>query len=1020
MSFSSKGKFQNENEIAKILLSKSSFLENPAITQNTESLIQLCRNNTKQRTKLDVFMKEYGLSNAEGIALMCLAESLMRIPDNATRDSLINEKLTSASWSEHLGRAESFLVNSATWGLEFSKKFLQASSSSSNFWLISLSKKIGEASIREAVKIAMQILSKEFVCAQDIKELENSSWLKSHRCSFDMLGEASRHQFQSDAYFESYLEAINSIGHINSTHNLSNGISIKLSALYSKYDALHQREVKGFLLPRVRDLVIEAAAQDVPVTIDAEEQDRLSLSLSIIAELALDPLIKDWPKLGLAVQAYGKRSPQVIDHLAQLVQQRETMHVRLVKGAYWDYEIKNAQVKGLNGYPVFTNKKLTDINYLITAKQLIETPNLEASFATHNAHTISAIASLAQDKMEQVEFQRLYGMGEVLYSACEEVFDNFSQSSIYCPIGKHKELLPYLVRRLLENGANSSFINQYLSNEIPASDLSFNPAAAIQDQLDHKKLSNLPLPTDIYLSRQNSHGLDLSEPEFCESLTQDLIAFNKDRIQASALSSLKVNSLEKKDILSKCNQSNIGLVHFSDPAAVASLSFQISLEWMNASLDHRALVLNEVANSIEADSLQFIYLLMHEAGKTIQDAHDEIREAVDFLRYYAQQSASLNSQSSQLGPTGEDNILEYCPKGLVACISPWNFPLAITLGQIAAALVTGNTVIAKASEETPLIAYKAISLFFDHGLPKDALHLLLGNGELGQAIISSQAIDLVVFTGSLKTAKSIHNNLSAKPGKIVPLIAETGGLNSMVVDSSALIERACDDIMRSAFNSAGQRCSALRLLLVHETIYGELISMLKGMMNEFIIGNPTDPSVDMGPMISLEAAQELYDYLDESDAARLEIFQPQASTELGKQWFPPTLIELKSIDTLNEEKFGPILHVMQFKEETLDSTLTQIEAKGFGLTFGIHTRIDEKAIHASKLISAGNTYINRDIIGAIVESQPFGGKNLSGTGFKAGGPNYLIQFVDERTISVNTVAIGGNAELLNQASEDIT
>ncbi|MDO7578474.1 MAG: proline dehydrogenase family protein, partial [SAR86 cluster bacterium] len=409
-------------------------------------------------------------------------------------------------------------------------------------------------------------MSKEFVCAQDIKELENSSWLKFHRCSFDMLGEASRHQFQSDAYFESYLEAINSIGHINRTHNLSNGISIKLSALYSKYDALHQREVKGFLLPKVRDLVIEAASQDVPVTIDAEEQDRLSLSISIITELALDPLIKDWPKLGLAVQAYGKRSPQVIEHLAQLVQQRETMHVRLVKGAYWDHEIKNAQVKGLNGYPVFTNKKLTDINYLVTAKQLIETPNLEASFATHNAHTISAIASLAQDKMEQVEFQRLYGMGEVLYSACEEVFDNFSQSSIYCPIGKHKELLPYLVRRLLENGANSSFVNQYLSNEIPASDLSFNPAAAIQDQLDHKKLSNLPLPTDIYLSRQNSHGLDLSEPEFCESLTHDLIAFNKDRIQASALSSLKVNSLEEKDILSKCNQSNIGLVHFSDPA----------------------------------------------------------------------------------------------------------------------------------------------------------------------------------------------------------------------------------------------------------------------------------------------------------------------------------------------------------------------------------------------------------------------------------------------------------------------
>ena len=1018
MSFSSKDKFQDENEIAKILLSKSSFLQNPTITENTESLIQLCRDNTQQRTKLDVFMKEYGLSNAEGIALMCLAESLMRIPDNATRDSLINEKLTSVSWSEHLGRAESFLVNSATWGLDFSKKFLQASSTASNFWLISLSKKLGEGSIREAVKMAMQILSKEFVCAQDIKELENSSWLQSHRCSFDMLGEASRNQSQSDAYFESYLGAIDSIGHINGVHDLSNGISIKLSALYSKYDALHEREVKSFLLPKVRDLVIEASKQDVPVTIDAEEQDRLSLSLLIIEELALDPLIKNWPKLGLAVQAYGKRSLQVIEHLGHLAQQRETMHVRLVKGAYWDHEIKNAQVKGLKGYPVFTNKKLTDVNYLVAAKQLINTQNLEASFATHNAHTISAIASLAQDKMEQVEFQRLYGMGEVLYSACEEVFEHFSQSSIYCPIGRHKELLPYLVRRLLENGANSSFINQYLSNEIPLSDLSCNPAAEIQEQLDHMNLSNLPLPSEIYISRQNSHGIDFSEPESIKSITEHLKVFEKNKINASALSSLTVDSLDAIDTLSRCNQSNIGLVYFSDPASVINLSFQISSEWMNTSLDQRALVLTEVANSIETQSLQFIYLLMHEAGKTIQDAHDEIREAVDFLRYYSQQSSSLNSHSLQLGPTGEDNILEYCPKGLVACISPWNFPLAITLGQIAAALVTGNTVIAKASEETSLIAFKALSLFFDHGLPNDALHLLLGDGELGQAIISSQDLDLVVFTGSLKTAKNIHNNLSTKPGKIIPLIAETGGLNSMIVDSSALIERACDDIMRSAFNSAGQRCSALRLLLVHETIYKELIFILKGMMNELIVGNPIDSSVDMGPMITLDAAHELYDYLDQVDPARIAIFQPKTSPNHGKQWFPPTLIEVNSIDNLNEEKFGPILHVMQFTEKTLDRNLAQIEAKGFALTFGIHTRIDARAIHASRLVSAGNTYVNRDIIGAVVESQPFGGKNLSGTGFKAGGPNYLIQFTDERTISINTVAIGGNAELLNQASED--
>ena len=1019
MSFSSKDKFKSEYELAKSLLSQAAFLQKPSIAEHTETLIQLCRNNKKQRTKLDVFMEEYGLSNAEGIALMCLAESLMRIPDNLTRDSLINEKLTSASWAEHLGRAESFLVNSATWGLEFSKKFLQTAGNLNNYWLVSLGKKIGEASIREAVQIAMQILSKEFVCAQEIKELETSSWLQSHRCSFDMLGEASRNNSQSERYFESYLEAIHSIAQINRTHNLSNGISIKLSALYSKYDVLHARQVKSFLLPKVRDLIITAAANNVPVTIDAEEQDRLSLSLSLIEELALDSRIKSWPKLGLAVQAYGKRSLQVIEYLSNLTQQRETMHVRLVKGAYWDYEIKNAQVKGLAGYPVFTNKKLTDINYLVTAKQLIEAPNLEASFATHNAHTISAILSLVQDESQEIEFQRLYGMGELLYSACAETFDNFNQTSIYCPIGKHKELLPYLVRRLLENGANSSFINQYLSAKIPASDLAVNPMDAIQERLDQKNISNLPLPSEIYLPRINSVGLDFSEPECIDSIVNGMKAMHEDHIDVFGLSSFQIEHLEPLEARSLCNESKIAEVYFSDPASVSKLTFKISLDWRNTSIEHRALLLTQVANSIESLSLEFIYLLIHEAGKTTQDAHDEIREAIDFLRYYADQSHSLNAQLTQLGPTGEDNILEYCPKGLVACISPWNFPLAITLGQIAAALVTGNTVIAKPSEHTSLIAHKAISLFFDHGLPEDALHLLLGGGELGHAIISAQFLDLVVFTGSLKTAKNIHNALAEKPGKIVPLIAETGGLNSMVVDSSALIERACDDIMRSAFNSAGQRCSALRLLLVHEKIYDELVAMLKGMMEEMIVGNPEDLSVDMGPIISMDAAQKLSDYLEQLDPSRLSIFHPQLPGNGLQQLFPPTLIEISSLDTLDEEKFGPILHVMKFSEVTLDTHLAQIDSKGYALTFGVHTRIDARAIHAASLVSAGNTYINRDIIGAVVETQPFGGKNLSGTGLKAGGPNYLIQFIDERTISINTVAIGGNAQLLNQASKEI-
>ena len=1018
MNFSSKDKFKSEYELAKSLLSQAAFLQKPSITENTEALIQLCRDNKKQRTKLDVFMEEYGLSNSEGIALMCLAESLMRIPDNLTRDSLINEKLTSASWAEHLGRAESFLVNSATWGLEFSKKFLQTSGSLENYWLVSLGKKIGEASIREAVQMAMQILSKEFVCAQEIDELQTSNWLHAHRCSFDMLGEASRNNAQSDSYFESYLSAIQSIGQINGAQNLAHGISIKLSALYSKYDALHANEVKDFLLPRARDLVIAAIANDVPVTIDAEEQDRLSLSLSLIQDLALDPDIKSWPKLGLAVQAYGKRSSQVIRYLDNLTQQRETMHVRLVKGAYWDYEIKNAQVKGLAGYPVFTNKKLTDINYLVTAKQLIEAPNLEASFATHNAHTISSILSLSEDQSKQIEFQRLYGMGELLYSACSETFKHFNSTSVYCPIGKHKELLPYLVRRLLENGANSSFINQYLSAKIPVSDLAINPAEEIQAQLDLKTLSNLPLPNEIYLPRINSAGLDLSEHECLDSISQAINKVQINPMDIFGVSSYALTHLEGVVSNSICNQSIIGKVYFSDPAHIKKLTFTDSLDWRNTPIDDRASVLMKVADSIENLSLEFIDLMIHEAGKTTQDAHDEIRECVDFLRYYADQSQAFNAQSAQLGPTGENNILEYCPKGLVVCISPWNFPLAITLGQIAAALVTGNTVIAKPSEHTPLIASKAINLFFNHGLPRDALHLLLGGGELGHAIIESQFIDMVVFTGSLRTAKNIHHTLAKKPGKIVPLIAETGGLNSMVVDSSALIERACDDIMRSAFNSAGQRCSALRLLLVHEKIYAELLSMLKGMMDEMIIGSPEHLDVDMGPIISIDAAKKLSNYLKQSDPSWVSIYQPKLNSNSLEQFFSPTLIEMHSLDTLNEEKFGPILHVMQFSETTLDEHLTNIDSKGYALTFGVHTRIDARAIHAASLVSAGNTYINRDIIGAVVQTQPFGGKNLSGTGFKAGGPNYLIQFIDERIISINTVAIGGNAELLNQVNKD--
>jgi RHH-type proline utilization regulon transcriptional repressor/proline dehydrogenase/delta 1-pyrroline-5-carboxylate dehydrogenase len=1010
------GKLADEQELAKLLLGESYFLDDPEIIQQTQSIIQYCRDNKSQRTKLDAFMEQYGLSNSEGIALMCLAESLMRIPDIQTRDALINEKLTSAKWSEHLGKAESFLVNSATWGLTFSKKFLNASNYASNNWLISLGKKIGDSSIREAVQMAMQILSKEFVCAESIQELKGAQWLNKNSCSFDMLGEASRNEDQSIKYFDSYLESIQLISEINSGRNLNNGISVKLSALYSKYDTLHIKNVKKFLFPRLRDLVFEAASKNVALTIDAEEQDRLSLSLDLIYALALDPAIKSWPGLGLAVQAYGKRSLAVINKLDNLSQQREKMHVRLVKGAYWDYEIKNAQVKGLDGYPVFTNKHLTDLNYLVTAKRLVECQNLDASFATHNAHSIASLMSLSKSINTKIEFQRLYGMGELLYSACQASYKQFPETAIYCPIGRHKELLPYLVRRLLENGANSSFINKYLNNNIPDIDLAQNPGDKIKERIDHFDISNVPLPSNLYLPRINSKGLDLGESEKINNLMTKVNEFSETSFHAYSLSTSNLQNNLPIDILSKCNRTPIGIIETCNLKSLDNNSICPSDQWTNFSKEYRNEVLLSVADRLEDEKAKFVYLLMHEAGKTLEDAIDEIREAIDFLRYYSCQALNLVS-SSQRGPTGEDNILDFEPKGTVLCISPWNFPLAITIGQISAALAAGNTVISKPSEHTSIIAFEAMKLFFDQGLPDDALHLFLGHGELGRAIILNQAIDLVAFTGSLQTAKDIHKSLSAKPGKLIPLIAETGGLNVMIVDSSALLERACDDIIRSAYNSAGQRCSALRVLLVHHEIYSELLTMLKGAMNDLSIGAPDELGTDIGPIISSEALKKLKNYVASMESEGNSCFQSKDDIPAYGSYLPPTLIELESRSLPSEEQFGPILHIASFTEENLTNIIKEINAKGFALTFGIHTRIDSRALDIAQQTASGNVYVNRDIVGAVVETQPFGGKNLSGSGFKAGGPNYLLQFIDEKVITVNTVAIGGNIDLINTNNE---
>lgn len=1003
-------KFQDEKEIAESLILQSDFLDDPSIASNAKEIINFCRKNKNKGTKLDAFMEEYGLSNHEGIALMCLAESLIRIPDNETRNSLINEKLTSSKWSKHLNQAESFLVNSATLGLKVSKSILLSKN-----WLTSLGRKLGEDSIREAIRLAMKVLSNEFVFSENIEDLKSSSFLKANKCSFDMLGEAARTKLQEEKYFGSYLNAIKSTSKLNNSLNTRNGVSIKLSALYSKFDAIHAEEVEQDLYPKLYSLCEEAKSRNVPITIDAEEQDRLTLSLVLITKILKEEEFQKWDEIGLAVQAYGKRSLQIIEHINESLKNRDSIHLRLVKGAYWDYEIKEAQRKGLLGYPVFTNKSVTDLNFLLSAKTLLDSPKIMPLFATHNAYSISAINQLNKKTKREIEFQRLYGMGELLYKGCEEVLYSPNPLSVYCPVGEHKELLPYLVRRLLENGANSSFINNLLNKEIEVDQLSKNPSEIIEKKTI-EDFSWIPLPQDLYKPRINSKGFDLSEKEEIDNIFSKIEEFKNKKYRISSLTNIEINKSDKEILTFTDNLEKNHEIEFIKPEALLKIEIKASNKWKKESINNRSEILKEVAKDIEENPYELISLLMREVGKTLPDACDEIREAVDLLRFYAHEARKIQKTSELRGYTGELNLLDYEPKGICLCLSPWNFPLAITIGQIAASLVVGNTVIAKPSEKAPLIAQKVLTKFFEKGLPEDALFSFLGDGSIGEKIIQTQDVDLVAFTGSLKTAKNINKELAKKEGKIVPLISETGGLNAMVVDSSALIERACDDVIRSAFNSAGQRCSSLRVLLVQKEIYSETIKMIEGAVDNLNLGSPFKKNTDIGPIIDRKQLLDLEEYSEEFKKLNKIKYQVNLKKELLEKYFPPTLIELDSLEEVKEEKFGPILHIISYEGSELKNLIVDLENKGFALTLGIHTRIDSKISEISNLTSTGNIYVNRDIVGAVVESQPFGGNNLSGSGLKAGGPNYLIQFLNEKSTSINTVAIGGNPELLNKKS----
>jgi RHH-type proline utilization regulon transcriptional repressor/proline dehydrogenase/delta 1-pyrroline-5-carboxylate dehydrogenase len=1009
-----KSKFIPESVIVPNLIKETEFLNDPSISENAKKIIDACRDNKSERTKLDAFLSEYGLDNQEGVALMCLAESILRIPDSKTRDLIISERLSEGRWIEHLNKADSLFVNASTWGLLLAGKVVKTPSEwtqNPNKFLRSIISKSGEFPIRNGVIAAMHILSQEFVMGRDFKDINKIPDINKSIYSFDMLGEAARNQKQSDIYYSAYENAIEEVGKINLIKNTNNGVSIKISALCPSYEMRKYEDIKLTLIPKLISLTELGISKDVEITIDAEEQDRLSISLEIIKIMAQSQKIKDWPGFGMALQAYGKRSMDSINWLEKVLKTRSSMHLRLVKGAYWDYEIKNSQVLSHIDYSVYTKKSITDLSYLACAKRIFEIDSIYPKFATHNAHTVSAINYLGKDK--KYEFQRLFGMGELLYKCADKVIGNTNKTSIYAPIGKYKDLLPYLVRRLLENGANSSFINRLLDPETDSSWLASGPHLKIENE---KK--DIPLPENIFIDRNNSKGIDISEMENLELINNRIKEHKNKSIHAKSIYSNRLSEgASKHVILSIADNSEIGSVTFDDITNLQDcLNSDSRSDWKNISVKERARILKDISNEIESDPYEIIYYLMHEAGKTIQNSIDEIREAVDFLRYYSNQMVNIEENEGELeGPTGELNTLSYSAKGHFLCISPWNFPVAILIGQISAALVTGNKVTVKPSEHTSILGYLVVKKFHDNGVPLSALELVLGDGKYGDVLSKINNLSGVAFTGSLPTAKKIQSNLNQNQKEILSLIAETGGINAMIVDSSALLEQATDDIVRSAFDSSGQRCSALRVLCIQDEIYDDLLEMIKGNMQELKIGNPENLDTDIGPIINLTSKRKLNEYIEDSIKNGFNVYQSQPITM--ERFVSPTIIEINKLHDLSEEQFGPILHIIKFKSSEVSDLISDINNSGYGLTMGIHSRIESRADLFSQECNVGNIYINRDMVGAIVGSQPFGGRGLSGNGCKAGGPNYLKQFLNEKVVSKNSVAFGGNAELLNIQEE---
>ena len=1024
---------EDETAVVERLLAAAEFAPDALdrIAERARRLVVEVRRQRLGKGGLDAFLHEYALSSKEGIVLMCLAEALLRIPDADTVDRLIRDKLGPADWSQHLGQSESLFVNASTWALMLTGRLMRSDGEERDLAgvLRRLVSRSGEPVVRQAVTAAMRILGRQFVMGRTIKEaLERArpAERQGYRHSYDMLGEAARTAADARRYFESYEAAITAIGAAanGSDAFAAPGISVKLSALHPRYEEAQREPALKELAPLVLTLARHAKAKGIGFTIDAEESERLDLSLDIIETLVLDRALASWDGLGLAIQAYQKRCLPLIDWLTDLARRaRRRLMVRLVKGAYWDSEIKRSQERGLAGYPVFTRKVATDVSYLACAWRLLAAPDaFYGQFATHNAHTLAAVLELAGERRDY-EFQRLHGMGEPLYEQIVGADKLDRPCRVYAPVGSHEDLLAYLVRRLLENGANTSFVNRIVDDKAPIDEIIADPVARLRG-LQRKPHPRIPLPEDLYgAERRNSRGPDLSNRAELTTLKTELEVAARRSWTATPIvggTDLEASTRPARDPSHRAR--TIGTVADAAPEHVErALAHAASAapDWDATPASARAAILERVGDLYEGKLAELVALIVREGGRTIPDAVSEVREAVDFCRYYAMRARADFAPALLPGPTGERNALELHSRGVFACISPWNFPLAIFTGQIAAALAAGNAVIAKPAEQTPLVGAAAVRLMHQAGVPVEVLHLLPGDGAtVGARLTADPRVAGIAFTGSTETARAINLVLAQRGGPLVPLIAETGGQNALIVDSSALPEQVVQDVLMSAFNSAGQRCSALRILCVQTDIAERVLTMLEGAMAELAIGDPALLSTDVGPVIDEDARASLQKHAERMAREGSLLYQCALppETENGV-FFAPRAFEIDRIGRLEREVFGPILHVVRWQRSRLDQLLDAITATGYGLTLGIHSRIDETVEAVHRRLKVGNTYVNRNMIGAVVGVQPFGGEGLSGTGPKAGGPHYLYRFALERTLSVDTTAAGGNASLLSLQEE---